>query len=99
MIIIIIVTIIIMFITMLIISSISLDFHGRIESETQAGATRRMKQEACRLMMMMLTMRMCRLMMMVLMMRIEDVEVNAEDGDDEDDKLDLQGKHDHLFHQ
>ena len=30
----------------------------------------------------------------------EDVKVNAEDGgDDEDDKLDLQGKYDHLFHQ
>jgi len=29
-------------------SSISLDFHGRLEAESQAGATRRMKQEACR---------------------------------------------------
>ena len=35
-------------ITMFIISSISLDFHGRLEAESQAGATRRMKQEACR---------------------------------------------------
>ena len=33
---------------MFIISSISLDFHGRLEAESQAGATRRMKQEACR---------------------------------------------------
>ena len=38
-------------IIMFIISSISLDFHGRLEAESQAGATRRMKQEACRYLM------------------------------------------------
>merc|ERR1719433_2023974 len=42
-----IIMIIIMMIVM-IISSVSLDFHGRLEAESQAGATRRMKQEACR---------------------------------------------------
>ena len=35
-------------IIIMIISSVSLDFHGRLEAESQAGATRRMKQEACR---------------------------------------------------
>ena len=39
---------IIMIIIIMIISSVSLDFHGRLEAESQAGATRRMKQEACR---------------------------------------------------
>ena len=37
-----------MVIIIMIISSVSLDFHGRLEAESQAGATRRMKQEACR---------------------------------------------------
>ena len=37
-----------MMIIVMIISSVSLDFHGRLEAESQAGATRRMKQEACR---------------------------------------------------
>ena len=45
-------------ITMFIISSISLDFHGRLEAESQAGATRRMKQEACRYLIMMTRSRM-----------------------------------------
>ena len=35
-----------MMIIVMIISSVSLDFHGRLEAESQAGATRRMKQEA-----------------------------------------------------
>ena len=39
---------VIMMIIIMIISSVSLDFHGRLEAESQAGATRRMKQEACR---------------------------------------------------
>ena len=38
----------IIMIIIMIISSVSLDFHGRLEAESQAGATRRMKQEACR---------------------------------------------------
>ena len=37
-----------MMIVIMIISSVSLDFHGRLEAESQAGATRRMKQEDCR---------------------------------------------------
>ena len=43
-------------IIMFIISSISLDFHGRLEAESQAGATRRMKQEACRYLLTMIRM-------------------------------------------
>ena len=40
--------IMVIIIIIMIISSVSLDSHGRLEAESQAGATRRMKQEACR---------------------------------------------------
>ena len=60
-------------ITMFIISSISLDFHGRLEAESQAGATRRMKQEACRYLIIMIVTRMWmkELMRMKMTMNLE----------------------------